>query len=621
MTDEEWSKVLTDVGQMAATKRGATTAGGRQDAFEFMPIHMERAGLTRERVESLNVIHVAGTKGKGSTCAMVESILRACGYRTGLFTSPHLVDVRERIRLDGRMIPRAEFAASFRRVRERLASAVAAEGEGGVGMPAFFPFMTLMALDAFLARPTCLVPHVVVLEVGIGGRLDATNGVVTRGSLAAAAVTSLGFDHMEILGDTLPAIAREKAGIMKAGRPVFAAPQPQDAMQALEEVAGRVGAQLTVPPPLERYGLADLGSSPHSRAHTQPSSSSAPQPGAAGGQAPRPDGLPPLVGLGGEHMRVNASLAVALASEWEAQYAAAMAARGDSGGGGGGDLAAADVAAAAGRPVIPDEEAAARGGRLTLYLDGAHSPESMATCAAWFGDQLAAAQAAEAQAEAAEAAGSRTPGAGPRRHAAVLLFNCMPPRDPGLLLPALADALAAARLLPAGSRRDGAAQGGGAAAASGGNAAVAELAAAIFTPVLSGSTTLLPVAATSASAAAGGSAGQQPVQPAPPGHAPAAAAPGPSLSWQERMCGIWSGLVRPAPTHGRAEEHATPPSDDDSGALPGLPAASVAPSLPAALEAVRAAAAADPRVAVHVLVTGSLYLVGDTLRLLNKPPL
>ncbi|GFR51590.1 hypothetical protein Agub_g14011, partial [Astrephomene gubernaculifera] len=137
-----------------------------------------------------------------------------------------------------------------------LSSSAAAGGRVVVGMPSFFTFMTLLALDAFLARPPELRPHVVVLEVGIGGRLDATNGVVTHGSLAAAGITSLGMDHVELLGDTLPKIAREKAGIMKAGRPVLVSPQQPDAMQALQEVSARVGAPLAVPPPLQHYRLS-----------------------------------------------------------------------------------------------------------------------------------------------------------------------------------------------------------------------------------------------------------------------------------------------------------------------------------------------------------------------------
>ncbi|PNW83681.1 hypothetical protein CHLRE_05g239067v5 [Chlamydomonas reinhardtii] len=353
ISDAEWAEVVELLGAMAATKGRPNAPGGWRDAYEYMPVHLQRVGLTPERLASLNFIHVAGTKGKGSTCAMVESLLRAAGYRTGLYTSPHLVDVRERLRLDGRMLPRAEFAASFWRVYGALstaaardaqaaATAAAAGGGGGspasgqvaaVGMPSFFSFMTIMAMDAFLARPPELRPQVVVLEVGIGGRLDATNAVVgPRGcSLAAAAVTSLGFDHMELLGDTLPKIAREKAGVMKPGRPVLAVPQPEEAMAALQEVADRVGASLSVPPPLERYSLAAGAGSSSS------SSSSAPD----------------LVGLGGEHMRLNASLAVALAAEWERQYgAAATAAAAAAASGAGAGAVAAAAAAAAGRALV-----------------------------------------------------------------------------------------------------------------------------------------------------------------------------------------------------------------------------------------------------------------------------
>ncbi|KXZ45564.1 hypothetical protein GPECTOR_53g150 [Gonium pectorale] len=665
ISDAEWDEVVTILGQMAASKNRPNAAGGWRDAFEYMPVHLERAGLTSERLASLNYIHVAGTKGKGSTCAMVESILRACGYRTGLYTSPHLVDVRERIRLDSQMLPRSEFAASFRRVHGRLSAATAADGDRGVGMPSFFSFITLVALDAFLARPASRVPHVVVLEVGIGGRLDATNGVVTRGSLAAAAVTSLGFDHMDMLGDTLPKIAREKAGIMKAGRPVLVAPQPQDAMEALQEVAARVGARLAVPPPLERYAAAAVPA--HLPAPAEPAHGDKGAEARAEADGPaRTSSLGCMVGLGGEHMRVNASLAVALAAEWEAQYAKAAAAAAN---------AAAAVEAAAGRPValppggppveaaaarsaavasgrlppeyleglrsvrwpgrsqvIPDEQAAARGGRLTFYLDGAHTPESMATCAAWFRSELAQA-AAEGTRNCQGAPRGSAPGEGPpSRHVAVLLFNCMRDRDPAVLLPALADALRSAE--PAAASATGGVSGNGNSRSGGGrmtsagelgsqdSARLPVIDAAVFTPMLSGGGVLLPAAgpqqpaSTSASQASSGHPEPQPQHHTAAATAAKTAAAAVDLGWQEGMLGVWSGLRQ----SGAAEEGPYLGGEGGVG-LPGLPSVSVAPSLPAALEAVRAAAAADPRVAVHVLVTGSLYLVGDVLRLLNKPPM
>ncbi|GIL67476.1 hypothetical protein Vafri_20872 [Volvox africanus] len=408
ISEKDWSEVEARLGEMAASKNRPSASGIRRNEFELMPIFMQRAGLTPERLAALKFIHVAGTKGKGSTCAMVESILRCCGYRTALYTSPHLVDPRERIRVDGKMLPRAEFTASFRRVFGALRAAADNDGKDGPGLPSFFYFLTIMAMDALLSRPRHLAPEVVVLEVGIGGRLDATNAVATRGSVVAAAITSLGFDHMELLGDTLPKIAREKAGIMKPDTPVLVAPQEPEAMDALQEVSAHVGAHLMQPPSLELYRLE--------------SSSTTEAAATAGLRFQRSDtsttrttvtdnGTEVVVGIGGEHMRVNAALAVALAAEWELQYGNVVAAKSAAAAAVKPEVAAARAATVRlltlpqeyatglrtvrwpGRSqVLHDDEAAAQGGCLTFYLDGAHTPESMAVCGAWFAEEVKAAE-------------------------------------------------------------------------------------------------------------------------------------------------------------------------------------------------------------------------------------
>jgi len=146
--------------------------------------------------------HVAGTNGKGSTCAILSSVLTAAGYRTGLFISPHLLDIRERITVDGRKISEAEFARLMARAlradrRKRLT---------------YFELLTSIAFQHFAAK-RC---DVMVLETGLGGRLDATNVVPAP---LAAIVTSVDYDHQAYLGDTLASIARQKTGIFKAGRP------------------------------------------------------------------------------------------------------------------------------------------------------------------------------------------------------------------------------------------------------------------------------------------------------------------------------------------------------------------------------------------------------------------
>jgi dihydrofolate synthase/folylpolyglutamate synthase len=170
------------------------------------------------------VLHVAGTNGKGSTVATLDALLRARGLRVGRYTSPHLVDFRERIVVAGRAITEDEVVAFVH------AHTPAAERIGAT----FFEFTTAMAFDHF-ARAGA---DVVVAETGLGGRLDSTNVV----DPLVAAVTSIGLDHTELLGDTLDAIAREKAGIYKAGRPAVVGEPDAAVRHTLASLAGEAGA-------------------------------------------------------------------------------------------------------------------------------------------------------------------------------------------------------------------------------------------------------------------------------------------------------------------------------------------------------------------------------------------
>ena len=153
--------------------------------------------------KNLRFLHVAGTNGKGSVCAMLDAILRRSGYKVGLFTSPHLMDFRERIRVDGKMISRSAAAEGLSRIKGAVE-----EWENG---PTFFEIATILALDHFASQGCDFV----VLETGMGGRLDSTNAVTPLVSV----VTPIAMDHMSWLGDTLPEIAGEKAGIIKSGVP------------------------------------------------------------------------------------------------------------------------------------------------------------------------------------------------------------------------------------------------------------------------------------------------------------------------------------------------------------------------------------------------------------------
>lgn len=181
---------------------------------------------------------VAGTKGKGSTCAMLASVLGAAGVRCGLYTKPHLQTYRERVRVDGRAIPAPEFTAELERFR-----ALAAQLPQEAGEPTTFEVTTALALDYF-AQQGCAIG---VVEVGLGGRLDATNATDPELSV----ITSISYDHTAILGRTLGAIAAEKAGILRPAHPALLAQQRPAAMRALEQACHRVGAHCRTVAPLE----------------------------------------------------------------------------------------------------------------------------------------------------------------------------------------------------------------------------------------------------------------------------------------------------------------------------------------------------------------------------------
>lgn len=172
---------------------------------------------------------IAGTKGKGSTAAICESILRAAGYKTGLYTSPHLHSFRERIRLAGQLIPEETVINLARKLKPYF--------ETTPNLTAF----ELITAVAFVAFAEAQV-ETAVLEVGLGGRLDATNAV----DPTIAVITSISYDHTQILGDTLTLIAREKAGIIRPGALVISAPQVDEAMDMIEEVCQSHQARLVV---------------------------------------------------------------------------------------------------------------------------------------------------------------------------------------------------------------------------------------------------------------------------------------------------------------------------------------------------------------------------------------
>lgn len=178
--------------------------------------------LTGSRIES-KIIHVAGTNGKGSVCAYLQSILRTAGFHVGTFISPHLETMRERILLDGEMIPEETFAEIFERVRKECNGTKE-------NHPSFFEFLFLMGMCYFQEKS----PDYVILETGLGGRLDATN-CIAKPKLCV--ITEIGFDHMQYLGNTLVEIAGEKAGIIKPGTPVIYLDKREETSRVIEQTA------------------------------------------------------------------------------------------------------------------------------------------------------------------------------------------------------------------------------------------------------------------------------------------------------------------------------------------------------------------------------------------------
>ncbi|KAK3148606.1 hypothetical protein QOZ80_3BG0297080 [Eleusine coracana subsp. coracana] len=484
----EYEEVLGRLSSLI-TQKVRAHSGNRGNQWDLMAHYLKILEL-EEPIARMKVIHVAGTKGKGSTCTFTESILRSCGFHTGLFTSPHLMDVRERFRLDGVDISEEKFLKYFWWCWNKLKE----KTDDDVPMPPYFRFLALLAFKIFSAEQV----DVAVLEVGLGGKFDATNVVKAP---VVCGISSLGYDHMEILGNTLGEIAGEKAGIFKKGVPAYTAPQTEEAMMSLKQRASELGISLQVADPLEPHQLKN-----------QP------------------------LGLHGEHQYMNAGLAVALASTW-------LEKQGQK------DLIPANCtdplpdhfirglscASLQGRAqVVPDSQVNSEekdaNNSLVFYLDGAHSPESMEICAKWFSSVTKEDQTCD-------------------KSKKILLFNCMSVRDPMRLLPHLVNT----------SIQNG-----------------VHFDMALFVPNQSQYNKL-------------GSSTSAPAEPEQI-----------DLSWQLSLQEVWEKLL-----HG---------SDSTNSGK----ASQVFESLPLAIEWLRKNARENRSTSFQVLVTGSLHLIGDVLRLIKK---
>jgi dihydrofolate synthase/folylpolyglutamate synthase len=216
------------------------------EAARGMDFKLERVMLALKNLgdphKCFAAVHIAGTNGKGSVAAMLDAIFGAAGYRVGLYTSPHLVSFTERMRVAGQTIAEADVVALAREIRS-------AATVHGIDLT-FFEFVTVMAFLHFARQGVELA----VVEVGLGGRLDATNVLDPE----VAVITTIGLDHQEFLGDTLASIAREKAGIIKPGRPVILGPVPQE----VEHIFGETAAERKAPLYRAQHEFRVTGASP-----------------------------------------------------------------------------------------------------------------------------------------------------------------------------------------------------------------------------------------------------------------------------------------------------------------------------------------------------------------------
>ncbi|WOL14975.1 folylpolyglutamate synthase [Canna indica] len=507
---QEYEEALSCLSSLI-TRRTRADRTNKGDRFDLMFDYLKILDL-EEEISRLKVIHVAGTKGKGSTCTFTESILRSCGLRTGLFTSPHLIDVRERFRLDGAQVSEEKFLEHFWWCWNRLKE----KTSGDVPMPTYFRFLALLAFKIFATEQV----DVAIMEVGLGGKFDATNVVKEP---IVCGITSLGYDHMEILGNTLGEIAGQKAGIFKKGVPAITVPQPEEAMHVLEDRASQLGVPLQVVSPLD--------------------------PGLLKNQH---------LGLDGEHQCVNAGLAIALSSVWlkttgnlkdmnvDQNNLPEQFVKG---------LSRANLEGRA--QIIPDsvgQQQNSNLGGMTFYLDGAHSPESLEMCAKWFSGVIRKdALHLERPHEAHHNGQVGYPNSiGGKEHVQILLFNCMSVRDPQLLLP---------RLLNTSAQHG------------------VKFHKALFVPNLS----LYNKVSSHLS--------------------PPADVQQVDLSWQLTLQRVWENLI-----HNEL-------GSNYNGAYGG---SLVFPSLPLAIKWLRESTQQRRSTQFQVLVTGSLHLVGDVLRLIKK---
>ncbi|KAL2226000.1 UNVERIFIED_CONTAM: Folylpolyglutamate synthase [Sesamum indicum] len=529
---------------ITSKRRGdGSIRSAKYDKLERMLMYIKILGL-EEHIAGLKIIHVAGTKGKGSTCTFCEAILRECGFRTGLFTSPHLID-------------------------ENLTN--------DLPMPPLFQFLTVLAFKIF----ACEKVDVAIIEVGLGGIRDSTNVIKNP---VVCGVSPLGMDHMEILGDTLEQIASHKAGILKPQVPAFTVPQLSEAMDVLQKKAMELKVPFEVVAPLDHRKLKGK-----------------------------------KLSLSGDHQFTNAGLAVALCKSWlqttgnwaklfqhddvEDNLPEAF-------------VQGLSTARLSGRAQIVYDSASASSdtagrpgsssGDLIFYLDGAHSPESLEACARWFshtvkeGANQSSVSSSSSKLQTEEVWSNGHVQAGKNEadkiskqvvdnqvdtssfgifNVAILLFNCMDVRDPKILLPTLVDTCASSGTY---------------------------FSKAIFVPSIS----------TYGKVTSGSS--DIPLED-----------PSKDLTWQFNLQRVWEKIIHGKDCLRKSSEmqiaESTPPrrfiDEDMSNCKPSdghFACSAVVSSLPMTINWLRDYVKENPSFRIQVLVTGSLHLVGDVLKLLRR---
>jgi len=316
-------------------ERARPGANGGEREFKLDRMHALMKALGDPHLQ-IPTVHIAGSKGKGSVCLMLASCLQACGYTTGLFTSPHLIDERERICLSGSPVREPVFDRALAVCRD-----AAARVEDDHGPVTYFEMLTAAAFVVFAEEAV----DVAILETGLGGRLDSTNVVQP----AVVGLTAIHLEHTEVLGDTVEQIAGEKAGIMKPAVPAIVVPQDDSVLAVFREKAAEVGATLKV-----------LGEELSYSYRFQATASRGPHPRVCVGDLPK--GYEHLsVPLYGQHQAANCGLALAILLELAEL---------------GFDLPEPRVTAGLEQTVL-DGRLEQVFGSPRVVIDGAHTPESI----------------------------------------------------------------------------------------------------------------------------------------------------------------------------------------------------------------------------------------------------